>query len=194
MVKSIATAADYIQALFRNPFVVKYKDNSITVTPRFFKASKDDYTEAPPEIYPAITIRPREIRLSEKFTPSMQRRVANVDSENGTATYYYEPALLVYSYDIGVATKDYLHLLALQQYFARFQYDRHVLLDKKIINGSPVGIPCTYTVNAITVNRPDGIFETTYQFDFEVWTEIRQPEDVLLLESLNINVSPRDIV
>ena len=196
----------FLKLFYATPIIVSVKGTNTTIPVRYAKKSADNYAEAgtgsspdiEQQVYPCIAILDYDPKKSDMYNLSGFVRLANErDTDNDVkkqvdkATYYYEPLFLTFRFDVGVVSKKFFELEAINNYmYKRFLYTEHLILNKEVIAFEEVGDVVPLSVNPITIERPDGVKETNFEMEISAWVYIADQEDVDLLQTLNISVTP----
>lgn len=185
---------DEFRKLFSGASIV-YKGDTLDIPVRYAVKSAFDYTEEQQQqVYPVISIYDRGITESEKFNRIGYTYIANqrgVGTDNPTGTIYYEPILLNFSFDVGIAAKSMLQHTELEEYiFKNFVVDNAKLLNKVTIDGYDFGEPVLLKTIAQKIPREDGVHETNFEITFDAWVQPKDPEDINLIKQLNISLEP----
>lgn len=170
---------------------------TIDVPVRYAKKSSTDYVEEQAnQVYPCVAIWDYEPTPDERY-----KIAGNVvygsfrDTDNDTildtGTAYYEPMYLQFKFDVGCVAKRFMDLENLSAYmFKRFLYNEFLEFDIIKIGDEEVSKIVSCKITPVTIDRQDGVKENNYEFVFSAMVNIIEPEDVALVQSFNLTVTP----
>jgi hypothetical protein len=69
-------------------------------------------------------------------------------------------------------------------------YEEHLIFNPVTVDYEIIGESVPLRVNVTEIERPDGVTETNFEVSIDVWVALKQPEDVELMQTLNITVNP----
>ena len=180
---------------------IMYKGAAIPVLVRYAVKSAFDYTEEQgdgQQIYPVISIYDRGIRQSDKWNQTGFTYMANqtdVGGDNPIGTIYYEPLLLTFSFDVGIAAKSMLQHTELEEYmFKNIINDADKLFNKVSVANEEIGEPILLRAVPQKIPREDGVHESNYDVSFDAWMNLKDPQDVELIKQLNISIQPAPLL
>lgn len=183
----------FLKLFYTAPIQIKSGATTKTVEVRY--AKKLVPQEAAQVVYPVISVWDYTPEPSEKFNPSGFTYLDDIrDTDNDgimdTGTRYFEPLLLRFRFDVGCASKNYDDQVGLEDYMLRnWEYPEPVILSFNTPEAGQVDQPVMLDLKRTKLDRPDGVHETNYEISFEAWVDIREPEDVELVTTLNLNIT-----
>lgn len=162
----------------------------IVVNSRYAKKSSFDYVEEQKnQIYPCISIQDFAPTIREGGYVDPHEYTGGMNSDKTKAFVYHRPTWMSFRYDVSIASKSYKYFMEMQQYFAEhFVNQLRFVFNKKTFGDSEVGDIVPYTVNITDIPRTDGIFETNYEFDLSVWLYAVPPQEVDVIQEVNVGV------
>lgn len=187
----------FYKEFYNSPIILTSRDGAdVTVNVRHAEKSSANYTEEElQQLYPCIAIYDYPAELSKKWSNTGHKYYADQRSSLGNnvidiATAYYEPVFLTFKFDVSFVAKMYNHYSQLEEYFLKNYLWRDVLIiDKKLVGDEIIGESCFLYTKPTKIPRPDGVFEINYEFTFDAWLQVQDPEDVDLITQLNINIA-----
>lgn len=162
----------------------------IVVNSRYAKKSSFDYVEEQKnQIYPCISIQDFAPTIREGGYVDPHEYTGGMNSDKTKAFVYHRPTWMSFRYDVSIASKSYKYFMEMQQYFAEhFVNQLRFVFNKRTFGDSEVGDIVPYTVNITDIPRTDGIFETNYEFDLSVWLYAVPPQEVDVIQEVNVGV------
>jgi hypothetical protein len=201
-INSIKTVhAEFFKVFLGTPIVIQQKANNsankvnFTVPVVFASASGNDYSQKPVEVFPVISIQDYIPVPSTRWKQNWMEYIdgytdTNNDGVFDEANIYQEPIELEFRYDVSIATKsrgDYDQLI--DYMFKTFGVEGPLMFLAVQLPDTTVGIPIWYKVTTTPVYRTDGVTEVNYEFKFNCFVDIKDPQTVQLIDKLNVTLN-----
>jgi hypothetical protein len=187
--------------LLDTPYIeVDIEGTLIQVPLLFFKKSTYNYTEAPLEAYPIISIEAFSPTLRDGYNNLVQKRYAALrdmdnDGEDDTISEIPLPLWMEVRYEASVAAKDEKHYSAIYDWFlSRFDYSNQACFSfnkVEIPNIPPIADYVPYKLTTNESPRTDGIYEVVFSFTLYPRLDIKATKDfdvVTEIEIINSNI------
>jgi hypothetical protein len=183
---------------------IEVEEVLIQVPLLFFKKSTYNYSEAPLENYPIVSIEAFSPSLRDSYNNFVQKRYGALrdednDGEDDTISELPLPLWMEVRYEASVAAKDEKHYSALFDWFlSRFEYSNQACFSFNKVEIPDVPPIADYVPYKLTINespRTDGIYEVVFSFtlyprldikltkDFDIVTEIEVISNTLLMDN-----------
>lgn len=165
-----------------------------TIPCKYARKSSYDYTEADDLVYPCIAIQDYTPSPKPEWSIDMHPYFGGVSADGQKAYLYQKPIWMEFRYDVSIASKSYNDYMAMQDYFVRnFVYGKRFIFCQELDGEDTVGDIVPYTIRETDIPRNDGVFEMNYEFTCSVWLYPTEPEEVALIQKINVNGSPNRV-
>lgn len=163
-----------------------------TILCRYAKKSSRDYVEEQSnQIYPCIVIQDYPPTPKEEGYIDMKPYFGGKTLDGLKGYLYYRPIWMEFRYDVSIVAKSYNEFLSMQDYFTEhFVYGKRFIFNRQLSGEDTVGDIVPYEIRETYIPRADGVFETNYEFTCSVWLYAQKPQEVDLIQKVNVDGEP----